>query len=163
MSALILGVGVGVGALIDVRTRRVPNELTFGLAAAGCAIAVFDLGSVSLGMALAGIAAGLALMLPGHLLGATGAGDVKLFAAAGAFLGPSAAVTAFLYTLIAGGVLAASAAAWRGVFRTAVYRAAVLVRTGGANVVDIEQGLTDNRFPYAPAIAVGVLLAALGV
>ncbi len=34
-------------------------------------------------------------MLPGHLIGATGAGDVKLFAAAGAFIGPAHILTAF--------------------------------------------------------------------
>ena len=45
-------------------------------------------------------------MLPGHLFGATGAGDVKLFAAAGTLLGPSDMVLAFVATAIAGGVLA---------------------------------------------------------
>ncbi len=45
-------------------------------------------------------------MLPGHLFGATGAGDVKLFAAAGALIGPAPIVTAFFYTALAGGVLA---------------------------------------------------------
>ena len=38
--------------------------------------------------ALGGIAVGLAVMLPGHLIGATGAGDVKFFAALGTLLGP---------------------------------------------------------------------------
>ena len=45
-------------------------------------------------------------MLPGHIFGATGAGDVKLLAAAGALLGPTDTIYAFLYTAIAGGVLA---------------------------------------------------------
>ena len=45
-------------------------------------------------------------MLPGHLIGATGAGDVKLFAAAGALIGPAHILTAFIYTALAGGVLA---------------------------------------------------------
>ena len=46
-------------------------------------------------------------MLPGHVIGATGAGDVKLFAALGTFLGPSRTGIAFLYMAIAGAVLAA--------------------------------------------------------
>jgi Flp pilus assembly protein protease CpaA len=45
-------------------------------------------------------------MMPGHIFGATGAGDVKLLAAAGALLGPKDTIYAFLYTAIAGGVLA---------------------------------------------------------
>ena len=42
----------------------------------------------------------------GTSLGATGAGDVKLFAAIGTLLGPVPMRTAFLYTAIAGGALA---------------------------------------------------------
>jgi prepilin peptidase CpaA len=158
----MLGAGVAAAALIDVRTRRVPNELTFGLATCGCALAAFHLSGVGATAALTGLAVGLALMLPGHVIGATGAGDVKLFAAACTFLGPSRGLTAFVYTLVAGGLIAAVAAARKGLLKQVIYRAAVLVRTGGANVVDIEQGSTDNRFAYAPAIAIGTLAAALG-
>ena len=45
-------------------------------------------------------------MLPGHALGATGAGDVKFMAAVGAIVGPALVVSAFLFTAVAGGVLA---------------------------------------------------------
>ena len=45
-------------------------------------------------------------MLPGHVLGATGAGDVKLMAAVGSLLGPLVVVNAVLFTAVAGGVLA---------------------------------------------------------
>ena len=58
------------------------------------------------GAAPLGFVMGFALMLPGHLLGATGAGDVKLMAAIGALVGPVLMVKAFLFTAIAGGVLA---------------------------------------------------------
>ncbi len=47
-------------------------------------------GGVSVGAALLGCVIGLVLMLPGHVLGATGAGDVKLMAAVGSLLGPLA-------------------------------------------------------------------------
>ena len=49
-------------------------------------------------------------MLPGHLLGATGAGDVKLMAAIGTLVGPVLMVKVFLFTAIAGGVLAVAVA-----------------------------------------------------
>ena len=45
-------------------------------------------------------------MMPGHVLGATGAGDVKFMAAVGAIVGPALVVSAFLFTAVAGGVLA---------------------------------------------------------
>ena len=52
-------------------------------------------------------------MLPGHLLGATGAGDVKLMAAAGALLGPALVLSAFIFAALAGGVLAVAVAVHR--------------------------------------------------
>jgi prepilin peptidase CpaA len=148
--------------VIDVRTRRVPNVLTFGLAATGVGLAALHLTGISVGSALLGLLLGLALMLPGHIIGATGAGDVKLFAAAGTLLGPAGVVLAFLYTAIAGGVLAIGAAVARGQLRYTLERVAVLVRTGGANRFDIEGGPVNNRFAYAPAIAIGTLAVALG-
>jgi len=154
--------GTGLGAAIDLWTRRVPNPLTMGLAAAGVAYAVFGIGGLSIGASLAGLALGLALMLPGHLLGATGAGDVKLFAAAGAFVGPSHILFAFLYTAIAGGVIAILISLWRRRLRETVGDAALLIASRGMHAPAIESPLRNNRFAYAPAIAVGTMLVALG-
>ena len=89
--------GAGWGALVDLRTRRVPNALTGSLALAGVTLAASGMTGVSVWSSLAGLALGLALMLPGHVIGATGAGDVKLFAAAGAVMGAGQVLPAFLY------------------------------------------------------------------
>ena len=165
-NALVIAVvaaGVGGGALIDLRTRRIPNALTVTLASTGVACAVVGIGDLSVSASLAGFALGLALMLPGHLIGATGAGDVKLFAAVGSFLGPVAIAVAFLYTAIAGGVLALYVAARRKRLQQTVAGAVRLVATSAANAAEIESPRANNRFAYAPAIAVGTLLAALGL
>jgi prepilin peptidase CpaA len=153
----------GASALIDLSTRRVPNPLTFAIAALGLTMAASHLTATSVTAALAGLVLGFALMLPGHLVGATGAGDVKLFAAIGTLLGPTQIVVAFFYTAVAGGVLALAVAVRRRRLRVTVERTAALVRTGGANVVEIEKASADNRFAYAPAIALGALAAALGL
>jgi prepilin peptidase CpaA len=158
----IAGGGLAAAA-IDVRTRRVPNLLTASLAAAGVAFAVAGIGRLTIAGSIAGIAIGFGLMLPGHLFGATGAGDVKLFAAAGALLGPAATAAAFIYTALAGGVLAIAIACRRGRLQRTVHSAARLVASGAANAGDIEAVTENNRFPYAPAIAVGAVIAALGV
>jgi prepilin peptidase CpaA len=130
--------GAAAGAVIDVRTRRVPNRLTLTLAAAGLALAATGFGRVGVLAACAGAATGLLLMLPGHLFGATGGGDVKLLAAAGTLLGPGATAWAFLATLMAGGALA---------LVVAIHRR--------------RAGSTDHSFAYAPAVAAGVSLAAV--
>jgi prepilin peptidase CpaA len=154
--------GGGAGALVDLWSRRVPNELTLAIAALGVTLAALDLSGLSLMAAFGGLLVGLLLMLPGHVIGATGAGDVKLLAAIGTLLGPLGIVFAFLYAAIAGGVLAVIVARRRRVLREAVGRTAVLVRTGGGNVAAIEDPSKNNRFAYAPAIAIGALAAALG-
>jgi prepilin peptidase CpaA len=155
--------GTGLGAAIDLRTRKVPNRLTMGLATVGLGFAAAGIGGLSLGASLAGLALGLALMLPGHLIGATGAGDVKLFAAAGAFLGPRHILAAFIYTALAGGGIALIISLWRRRLRQTVGDTARLIATAGANAGAIESALENNRFAYAPAIAVGTMLAALGL
>ena len=76
------------------------------MAIAGLGLAAFGCGGISVGAAVLGCVIGLVLMLPGHVLGATGAGDVKLMAAVGTLLGPLVVVNAVLFTAIAGGVLA---------------------------------------------------------
>lgn len=154
--------GTGLGAAIDLRTRRVPNPLTMGLAAIGVIFAACGISSLSVAASLGGLALGLLLMLPGHLVGATGAGDVKLFAAAGAFIGPAHILTALVYTALAGGVIALLVSLWRRRLRQTVSHAALLIATAGANALAIESPLVNNRFAYAPAIAVGTMLAALG-
>lgn len=158
----IVAAGTGLAALIDIRTRRVPNVLTVTLAAVGFGIAAAGLGRVGLGASLLGCALGLACMLPGHIFGATGAGDVKLLAAAGALLGPEDTLFAFLNTAIAGGVLALAVALYRRRLSRTLGLTARLVADGGRASAEIESPATDNRFAYAPAIAVGVMLVALG-
>jgi prepilin peptidase CpaA len=158
-----LAAGALAAAAIDVRTRRVPNALTLSLAAAGVTFAVAGIGHLTVAGSLAGLALGLVLMLPGHLFGATGAGDVKLFAAAGALLGPAPTMAAFLYTVLAGGALALFVAMRRGRLHRTVKGAAQLVAGGAATAAAIEAPDQNNRFPYAPAIAIGALVAALGV
>jgi prepilin peptidase CpaA len=154
--------GGGAGAIIDLRSRRVPNPLTLGVAALGLGLACLGLSGLSPMAAVAGFVVGLLLMLPGHVIGATGAGDVKLLAAFGTLLGPRGIVIAFVYTAIAGGILAVIVARRRQVLRATIERTTALVLTGGRNVAAIEQATIDNRFAYAPAIALGAIAAALG-
>ena len=159
--AAVAGSG-GASAAVDVRTRRVPNWLTLTITGVGVSLAAAHMTTVSVAGALGGLAVGLLLMLPGHLAGATGAGDVKLFAAVGTLLGPTRIGVAFVYTAILGGVLAVMVAMYRGRLQDTLQETATLVLTGGANVAHIERPTTDNRFAYAPAIAVGTIVAALG-
>jgi len=155
--------GVGAAAVIDIKTRRVPNWLTALLASTGLLLALSGVSGLTVVAALSGIAVGLLLMLPAHVIGATGAGDVKLLAATGALLGPAPIARAFLYTAIAGGALALFIAWRRNRLQTTICRVAALVTSPESAAAVIDAPLENNRFPYAPAIAIGSLIAAIGL
>jgi prepilin peptidase CpaA len=153
--------GLGSAAAIDARHRRIPNTVCAATAGAGLALAAAGVSEITLASSLAGLAAGFVMMLPGHVLGATGAGDVKLFAAAGTLLGIGRIVPAFLFMAIAGGVLALGVAWQRGrLGRTMRLTARLCGRPDGLKPA-IESPAEHNRFPYGPAIAVGCVVAAL--
>lgn len=111
--AVLLLVGL-VACATDLRSRRIPNVLTFGAALAAVAFGAVTGGVSGAGMAVAGWVVGLALFLPVYLLRGMGAGDVKLLAALGAWAGPGPAVWIALYAAVAGGVFAVAVSLWRG-------------------------------------------------
>jgi prepilin peptidase CpaA len=93
VDATALAAFLTVAAVWDLRQRRIPNPvvawftvLALALAASGGRFAA----------ALAGLAVGLAVLLPAFSAGALGAGDVKFFAAVGVFLGPRLTLSAFV-------------------------------------------------------------------
>lgn len=160
-SLVVLAAGLAVAVVTDTRSRRIPNWLTGSMMVAALALAFAGLGAVTPGRAALGIGAGLLLMLPGHIIGATGAGDVKLMAAVGGFVGPALALNAFLGTALAGGVFAVAVAMRRGRLLDTIAGTGQLVTAPSAAKAEIEAPARANRFAYGPAIAVGSLLAVL--
>ena len=156
-----LSTGLGTAAVIDIRHRRIPNVVCVTTAAAGLVLATVGVNSITVTSALAGLAFGFLMMLPRHVFGATGAGDVKLFAAAGTLLGSGRIVTAFLYVAIAGGVLAVAIAMRRGRLGRTVGMAARLLGRPDTLKTAIESPAEHNRFSYGPAIAIGCVTAML--
>jgi prepilin peptidase CpaA len=146
----------------DVRTRRIPNLLTFGAAAAALGFSVIEGGVNGTMTALLAWFVGAALFFPFFALGGMGAGDVKLLAALAAWLGPADAVYLAAFAAIAGGAIAVVVALLHGYTRQAISNIWLMLmhwRLVGPKPVP---GLTlrDGRAPrlaYAIPIAVGVL------
>ena len=155
---VVLSLGLAAAVFTDVRTRRIPNWLTGAIAAAGFGLA-FGGGTVTPMRAALGLLVGLVLMMPGHVIGATGAGDVKLMAAVGAVVGPDMALRAFLYSAIAGGILAIGVAVRRGVLSSTLQDTSRLVTAPAEARTAIQSSSRANRFAYGPAIAVGTILS----
>lgn len=158
ISFVTLSLGLAAAVAIDVRTRRIPNWLTGSIAGAGFGLA-FGGGLVTPAQAALGMLTGLLLMMPGHLIGATGAGDVKLMAAIGTMVGPDLAFRAFLYSAVAGGVFALAVATHRGILAATLQDAGRLVASPAGARQAIESPARANRFAYGPAIAVGTLVS----
>jgi prepilin peptidase CpaA len=123
-------VSFGLAALAcawDLRTRRIPQALTLGGAAAGLAFHLFT-GGVQGGLAsFAGWFIGIAVFFAPFALGGLGAGDVKLLGALGAWLGTTNVIWLALYTGVAGGVMALAVALSSGYLREAIANVSTLV------------------------------------
>ena len=161
MVLLSVAAASGAAAAIDVRTGRIPNRLTASVAGFGLALTAAGLTGHSVAAAAIGGAIGFVMMLPGHVLGGTGAGDVKLVAALGTLLGPGGVFMAVLYGAVAGGVLAVGHAVNRRRLATTLSRTARLVAAPGEAKRDIDGAAVHSRFAYGPAIAIGAIAAAL--
>lgn len=155
----------------DMRRQRIPNTLVFSgafvavllhtaLPAGEGFLAALPGGLGFLG-ALAGLACGLLALLPLYLLRTMGAGDVKLLAMIGAFLGPVQIWGAMLATVLAGGVLALFVALRHGVLRRVLENLrlmlwVLMLRVGGMGAVLPEMSPdTAAKLPYGVAIACG--------
>ncbi|HEX2723114.1 MAG TPA: prepilin peptidase [Gemmatimonadaceae bacterium] len=93
-------------AFVDLRKRRIPNSIVAVLAILGLAFSMLQRPvAAGFGNGVAGLMVALACWLPFYALGWLGAGDVKLFAAAGAWIGPIRAVEGALVAALAGAAL----------------------------------------------------------
>ncbi|WP_068775628.1 prepilin peptidase [Paenibacillus sp. FJAT-26967] len=100
LSLLILGAFV-----TDVHRSVIPNVLTCGGIAAGVLYHAISGGWQGFVYSISGLAAGFLLFLVLYLIGALGAGDVKLFAAIGALTGTVFVLECTVYSLLfAGGI-----------------------------------------------------------
>lgn len=149
----------------DLRNRRIPNALTLSGALAGLIYSVVTAGGEGATSSLQGWVVGLLIWLPIYALGGMGAGDVKLLACLGAWLGPSAVLWVAIYATLAGGALAVLVALRHDYLRTAYDNIWLLLTTwrvtgiGRVDTMTLESA-RGPRLAYAVPVLAGVLLAA---
>ena len=148
MTTFITGAVLIVGAAAcatDLHSRRIPNWLTFGAAAAAIATHYSIAGPSGAQYASSGWVLGLLVFLPLFLLGGMGAGDVKLLAALGAWLGPKDALMLAAYASMAGGVIGVAIALRHGYLTKALTNVRELTRFWWTFGVRPMPGLTLER------------------
>jgi prepilin peptidase CpaA len=163
----ILAAVVAVMAgIIDVRSRRIPNRLTYSAMIAGLALESIVYGWHGLLLGLQGALLFGGVFLVFHLLRTMGAGDVKLAAALGCILGLANSWQVLFTTAMAGGVLAVLMMVFTG---RILHTLRSTLAVAGFHVV---HGLRthpvvnlDNpaavRMPYGLAFAAGTLYWAI--
>jgi prepilin peptidase CpaA len=161
--SVVLGV-VSIASVVDLHSRRIPNTLTFGAATGALVVSAAAGGFPGLSFSFAGWAIGLALWLPIYALGGMGAGDIKLMAAVGAWLGPADAVRAALFAAIAGALMALAIATSRGLLRQTVANVRFLLAhwavAGFAPHARLTLAYPDSpRLAYAVPIFAGTAVA----
>lgn len=159
----------------DVRDNRIPNLLILvgmllGLAVHTLLPAGYGFLSVVPGgmgplAFVQGLAIGGGLLLPLYVLGALGAGDVKLMAVVGGFLGPDDVLAAVVATFIAGGLVSLAVALRLGrlglLFRNVaamLYLTVLKLPLPGLPAIE-PPAQPAGKAPYSIAVALGTLAA----
>ena len=123
---LILSLIMLIAVLIDLRQRRIPNSLVLVTLTAGILFNVLGPqgpvnggglftarpGALGFTGALFGALTGLAVFMPFYVLRIMGAGDVKLMAAIGSWVGAAGVLNLALFVLAMGGLLAIVTMVW---------------------------------------------------
>jgi prepilin peptidase CpaA len=158
---------LAIATFTDLRSRRIPNWLVLPFLLAGLGTSTVLRGWSGLGHSLGGMCAGAAVFGVLYALGGMGMGDLKLFAAVGAWIWAGQLMFALLLTALAGGLMALGWAAVGGFLLE-------LFDGSGDLVFGLpKRGLRRHpelvlanprarKMPYAPAIAIGTLLSFFG-
>ena len=158
---------LAIASISDFRTYKIPNWLTAGgicFALIYSAVVPFyrDHGFL---WALGGLAAGFLIMLPAYAIRVMGAGDVKLMAMVGAFLGFTDALSAVLYSLIVGGIAAIGFALfnrvlWRMLANVKTATQTMMMSAIGGFKPDlrIEPAASVGKLPYGICISIGTII-----
>lgn len=111
-----------ISAITDLRKFKVYNSVTIPFFLAGLAYNSLVLGFAGFRAGLLGAACGFILLFFLFVIGKAGAGDVKLLAGLGAWLGASTVLSIFLISTIAGGVIGMVTVIYTGSVREACWR-----------------------------------------
>jgi len=157
---LLLVVILIASAIVDLRSRRIPNALTYPTAVFALLFHYLLFGTNGLIFSTLGLLTGTCLLILPYLMGGMGAGDAKLMGAVGAIVGAKGAFLSFLLTAIIGGLytiltILIQRNHFKGFLFAQLMRVKLFMMTG---IIDPADGQTSCKRPklcYGPSIALG--------
>jgi prepilin peptidase CpaA len=160
-------VALAVATVSDIRSRRIPNWVVAPLIVGGILASAILHGPRGLGESILGVVLAAFVMGTLYRLGGMGMGDVKLFAAIGAWIWPGQLMLALVMTAMAGGVMAVIWALCRGHFKDSFHGAGELLFGAWKQGFRPHPSLAltnpaSHSMPYAPAIAIGTIVSFFG-
>ena len=160
MTEIFLFLILGSAIASDLRWRTIPNWLTVPSILVGLGFHLVMNQFEGFVFSLEGAAVGLGLFVILYVCGWMGAGDVKLFAAVGSFLGPAQTISAAIAIALVGGLLALVVLGfhqgWRRMGLWLWSHVQVMVLTRSVQALTPVQGAAP-KVPYAVAIGLGTI------
>lgn len=154
-----------ISSVTDLAWHRIPNVLLLSALVLALILQASGNGLDGMLSAAAGLLVGLAFLMPLHVMGGMGAGDVKLLGVVGAFLGPWGAFVAGVAALIVGAILGIIYIAWCSIRPALAYQVWRLMQSKDAwnartpAPLYLDTPIRGSGFAYAPAIAAGAVFA----
>lgn len=163
--AAILVPGVLWASWIDYAQRRVPNWLNASLIVLGFVAQGIYNGSGGLTAGLCGMLVGFGLLIVPWMMHGMGAGDVKLMAAIGVWVGPALALYCFVAGAVIGGIVAVIMILSTGRFKLACANMSVIMAKCSNRQAWFTEfgsaksfGATSQLLPYGVPLTAGTLL-----
>ncbi|MBT8766354.1 A24 family peptidase [Metapseudomonas boanensis] len=159
-SIIALSLFVSLAAVWDCAFKKIPNILVFTGILASFLLYVLDKGASGVSNFLLGVLVGFSTFFPFYFFKGMAAGDVKLMAMVGGYLGPLGAFEAALLALVAGSILGSLILIHKGQLARFVKRYWMML--GLRTYIEPEpDDASRQRFPFAVAILVGTFASYL--
>jgi len=154
---------LSISAIIDFRTQKIPNLITFPTVIIALLYHFLTNGIDGLIFSALGLITGIALLILPYMVGVSGAGDAKLMGAVGAILGSKGIFVAFLLTAIIGGIYAIITILlhqeqFKGFFTKQLITLKLFILTRKFIPDPVEDNNKKPRLCYGVAIALGTFI-----
>jgi prepilin peptidase CpaA len=159
---VILAAVLLVAGVTDLRSCKIPNWLTISAMVSGLLGHSLINGLPGLMFSAKGLGLGLAMFLLFYLMGGMGAGDVKLLAAVGSFIGAEGVFSAGIMTMLLGGLYAIATMIAHGGMRTSLKQVTTIMQSFilmPGSLAAFRPAKAQPRLRYALVIGLGTLMS----